>query len=102
VSYGYQNTMRAKPGHRDEVVAVLLGGQSELADIGCRSYLVGVNDAEPDLIYVTEVWDSKQAHDDSLALPSVKAAIAAALPMLTGEFSTAEFTIRGGLGAPSS
>jgi quinol monooxygenase YgiN len=93
-------TMRAKPGRRDDVIKLLLRDQSPLAEIGCRSYLVGSNDEHPDLIYVSEVWDSKQAHDDSLQLPSVKAAIAEAMPLLTGEFDGHECAIAGGLGLP--
>lgn len=99
MTYSYAGTMRAKPGKRDDVIAILLRDQSPLADLGCHSYLVGVNDDEPDLIYVTEVWESKQAHDDSLQLPSVQAAISAAMPMLTGEFTGYESTVVGGLGS---
>lgn len=101
VTYSYMGTMRVKPGYRDEVVALMLRDQSALAEIGCRSYLVGVNDEDPDLVYVSEVWDSKQAHDDSLKLESVKAVIATVMPMLTGEFDGHEFTVVGGLGAPA-
>lgn len=92
--------MRAQPGRRDDVVKLLLRDQSPLAEIGCRSYLVGTNDEHPDMIYVSEVWDSKDAHAASLQLPAVKAAIAEAMPMLTGEFTGHEYTIAGGLGAP--
>lgn len=99
MAYGFVGTMQAKPDRRDYVVAILLRDQSALADIGCRAYIVGVNDDEPNLIYVTEVWESKQAHDDSLQLESVKAAIQEAMPMLTGEFSSQQFTIVGGLGS---
>lgn len=49
---------------------------------------------------MSEVWDSKQAHDDSLKLESVGAVIATVMPMLTGEFNGHEFTVVGGLGAP--
>lgn len=99
MTYAYTGTMRAQPGRRDDVIKLLLRDQDPLAEIGCRSYLVGTNDEHPDLIYVSEVWDSKQAHDDSLQLPSVKAAIAEAMPMLTGEFAGHEFTVAGGLGS---
>jgi quinol monooxygenase YgiN len=47
---------------------------------------------------VTEIWDSGDHHDESLQLPAVKAAIAAAMPMLTGEFTRQELTVVGGLG----
>ena len=79
---------------------MLLRDQSALRDIGCHSYLVGGNDEEPGLVYVAEVWTSEQAHDDSLRLESIKAAIAEAMPMLTGDFAGQQFTVHGGLGAP--
>jgi hypothetical protein len=51
------------------------------------------------VIWVSEVWSSKEAHDASLQLPETKVAISKAMPMLTGEFSGQEVTIVGGLGA---
>jgi quinol monooxygenase YgiN len=96
--YGYSGTMRTQPGRRDDVVALLLRDVDELRPAGCRVYAVATNDDEPDLVYVYEVWDSKAHHADSLQLPSVKAAIAEAMPMLTGEFDGVELDVVGGLG----
>lgn len=97
MAYGYFGTMRAVPGRRDDVVAILTGGVHALRDVGCSVYSVSVSDSDPDLIWVYEVWDSKESHDASLALPGTKAAIAAAMPMLTGEFTSQETTVVGGL-----
>ena len=97
MSYGYLATMRTKAGHRDDVVQILLGGVAGLREVGCRLYLVGVSDTDPELIWVNEVWESKEHHDASLRLPETKAAIARAMPMLTGEFSSQELTVVGGL-----
>lgn len=96
--YGYVGTMRVKPGHRDEVAALLLRDVEALRAVGAQVYAVGVVADDPDLVHVTEVWDSKQAHDDSLQLASVKATIAEAMPMLTGEFAGREVEVVGGLG----
>ena len=90
--------MRTRPDHRDEVVEILLSGVDRLREVGCLLYVVSVADAQPDLIWVTEVWDSKEHHDASLQLPETKAAIATAMPMLTGEFAGQELTVVGGLG----
>lgn len=95
--YGYVNTMKAKPGHRDEVVALLVRGADGLRAAGCRLYVVGVADADDQTIIVSEVWESREHHDASLRLPATRAAIAAAMPMLTGEFDTKEATVVGGL-----
>ena len=96
--YGYAGTMRAHPGHRDEVIGILLSGVDGLREVGCQLYVVGVVDDDPDLIHVTEVWDSKEAHDASLQLPATREAINRAMPMLTGDFTGQETTVVGGLG----
>ncbi|MFI1737852.1 putative quinol monooxygenase [Streptomyces sioyaensis] len=97
--YGYQATLKARPGRRDEVIAILLRGVDGLRAAGCRLYAVGVSDAtDPDLIWVNELWESKEQHDASLLLPETKAAIAEALPLLTGEVTGQELTVVGGLG----
>jgi quinol monooxygenase YgiN len=89
--------MKTKPGHREDVVAILLSGVEGLRQVGCDLYLVGVSNTDDVTIWVSEVWQSKEAHDASLQMPETKAAISQAMPMLTGEFTGEELTVRGGL-----
>ncbi|MEU4690249.1 antibiotic biosynthesis monooxygenase [Actinoplanes sp. NPDC023714] len=96
--YGYFGTMKAKPGHRDAVVEILVSGAGGLKAAGAHLYVVGVSDTDEQTIFVNEVWESKEHHDASLQLPETRAAIATAMPMLTGEFSSTEARIVGGLG----
>ena len=98
MAYGYVATMRTTAGNRDEVVGLLVSGATGLREAGCQVYVVSVVDDDPHLIHVTEVWDSKEHHDASLQLPEAKAAIAKAMPLLTGEFTRQELTVVGGLG----
>jgi quinol monooxygenase YgiN len=98
VRYAYIATMKTQPGQRDAVVSILLEGVAGLRDAGCGSYIVSVSDKDPDMIWVTELWLSKQHHDASLQLPETKAAIRRAMPMLTGEFTGQELSVVGGLG----
>jgi quinol monooxygenase YgiN len=97
VPYGYLATMRTKAGRRDDVVQILLSGVDGLREVGCLLYLVGVSGTDPEVIWVNEVWQSKEHHDASLQLPQTRAAIARAMPMLTGEFTGQELTVVGGL-----
>jgi len=97
VTYGYLATMRTRPGHRDDVVRILLSGLDGLRQVGCRLYVVGVSETDEELIWVNEVWESKEHHAASLRLPETRAAIARAMPMLTGEFTGQELTVAGGL-----
>jgi quinol monooxygenase YgiN len=98
MSYGYLGSMRTRYGHREEVVAILLSGVEGLRAAGCELYLVSVSETDRDVIWVTEVWQSKEHHEASLRLPETEAAIAAAMPLLTGEFTRQELTVVGGLG----
>jgi quinol monooxygenase YgiN len=99
--YGSWATIGVRPEQRDAVVALLTkddGGEMRAA--GCDLYVVGISPERPDAVHVTEVWTSREAHRASLELPSVKAAIAETMPMLTGEFQQVEFSVAGGIGVP--
>jgi quinol monooxygenase YgiN len=98
MAYGYIGSMRTTPGHRDDVVSILLSSVDNLRKLGCHLYIVSVSDVDDDTIWVSEVWQSKEHHDTSLALPEAKAAISKAMPMLTGEFTSQELSVVGGLG----
>jgi quinol monooxygenase YgiN len=99
--YGYIDSMRTRPGRRDEVVGILLLGADSLRALGCELYAVCTDPSDADVIWVTEIWDSAEHHDTSLEVPDVKASIAAAMPMLTGEFTRQELAVVGGLGVPA-
>ena len=80
--YGLIGKMTAKPGQRDALVAAILAGSGGMA--GCRGYVVARDAADADAIWVTEVWDDEASHQASLQLPAVRAAIAAAMPLIAG------------------
>lgn len=88
--YGLIGKMTAVPGQREALIAILLEGVSGMP--GCLSYVVAKDPAEPDAIWITEVWDSKASHEGSLALPSVRAAIAKGRPIIAG-FSDRQETV---------
>lgn len=84
-----------KPGARDELVALLTRPSAELSEIGCLLYEVGVSDEQPDTVFVAELWTTVEAHQASLQLPSVRAAIAEAMPLLSGEMGGTRFDVVG-------
>ncbi|GLY95334.1 antibiotic biosynthesis monooxygenase [Actinoplanes sp. NBRC 103695] len=98
MSYGYIGSMKTRDGHREEVVDILTSGADGLRAAGCVVYAVGVAQDDDVTIWVSEVWESREKHHASLTLPETRAAIARAMPLLTGEFTSQELTIRGGLG----
>ena len=76
-------------------MALLTRPSAELAEAGCLLYEVGVSDGHPDAVFVSELWESAEAHRASLQLPSVREAIAEAMPILSGEMSGSSFEVVG-------
>ena len=80
--YGLIGRMTAAEGERENLIAILLEGSGEMP--GCLSYIVAKDATDENAIWITEVWDSKKSHQNSLALPSVQEAIAKARPIIAG------------------
>lgn len=78
--YGLIGKMRATPGQRDALIAILIEGVSGMP--GCLSYVVAQDPSDPDAIWITEVWDSQASHKASLSLPSVQDAISRGRPLI--------------------
>src|SRR3546814_2612899 len=64
--FGLLGQMMAQRGQRAALVAILAEGTSEMP--GNIAYLVGEDSANPDAIWIVELWDSKEAHTASLPL----------------------------------
>lgn len=95
MTFANVGSLGTKPGQRDAVVSILLRPMPGLKEAGCLLYEVGVNDAVPDTVFVSELWESAEAHRNSLQLESVRAAIAEAMPLLSGEMGGNQFTVLG-------
>lgn len=96
--YGLIGQMLATPGKRDDLVAILMASSGEMP--GCLNYIVALDVANPDAIWITEVWDSAESHNGSLKLPAVQAAIAKARPVIAGFGQQIETKPLGGVGLP--
>lgn len=48
----------------------------------CYCYFVGVNEEEPDAVYMHELWENQAAHRASLALDVFKNLIEKAKPLI--------------------
>ncbi|MBT2521247.1 putative quinol monooxygenase [Arthrobacter sp. ISL-28] len=95
MTFANVGNLGTKPGQRDAVVAILLRPMPVLRDAGCLLYEVGINDDQPDNVYVCELWESPEAHQASLQLPGVQGAIQEAMPLLSGEMGGSQFTVLG-------
>jgi len=95
--YGLIGKMRAAPGQREALIAILM--DQENADMpGCLAYIVARDANEPDAIWISEVWDSAESHKASLEIPSVRAAIEKAMPIIAGFDTHVETEVVGGIG----
>ena len=94
--HGIIGKMNAAPGQRDALVSILLEGTSAMP--GCLSYVIATDPADPDGLWITEVWDSAASHQASLKLPAVQAAIAKGRPLIAGFSNRVETVPVGGHG----
>ena len=75
----------AKSGKREELLQVFVDAEHQAPLPGCRLYLVAVDETDSDGVWVTEVWESEEAHAASLQMERVKEQIARAMPLLDPE-----------------
>jgi quinol monooxygenase YgiN len=84
--YGLHGKLQATAGN-GEKLANILAQASQLVSTapGCHLYLVSRDLQSPDSIWITEVWESKDDHDQSLLIPGVRELIGQAMPILDGK-----------------
>ena len=78
--YGLIVKIALFPGKRDEMTQLLR--ESAFSMPGCLSYVVARDSADENVLWVTEVWDSRASHDASLRLPAVQRVIPLAQPIV--------------------
>ncbi len=94
--YGLIGKFTSAEGKRDDLIGYLLEGLRDMP--GCLSYVVAIDPADANAIWITEVWVDAESHKASLALPSVQAAIQKARPIIVGMESIAQTQPVGGHG----
>jgi quinol monooxygenase YgiN len=83
--YGLHGHFTAQPGQGDALAEILLAAAEGLRpNDACLLYLISRSPDDPDIVWVTEAWTSKAAHDASLQGEDVKAAIQRARPLIAG------------------
>jgi quinol monooxygenase YgiN len=94
--YGLIGKIRCVAGRREALAAILLEGTRAMP--GCLSYVVAADSADPDALWITEVWDGPESHRASLELPAVQQAIAKGRPLMAGFGERFETMPLGGVG----
>lgn len=83
--HGLHGKLVAIEGKSDDLAAILLRAAKIVGDLpGCLLYAVSKDEAEPNAVFVTEIWESPEAHGASLQLPEVRELITEAMPILAG------------------
>jgi quinol monooxygenase YgiN len=96
---GLYGKLQAKTGKGKELGEILLKAAGQMQNAkGCILYIVGKTADNPDGIYVIEVWNSKEDHDNSLKLAGVRELISQAMPILDGRPDGTTLEILGGKG----
>jgi len=98
--YGLHGKLKSIPGGSEKLTQILLDASKLVSTAkGCHLYLISKENTDNDSIWVTEVWDSKEDHDNSLNAESVKALISQAIPLIDGRPEKGqELEILGGKG----
>lgn len=94
--YGLIGKIRAAEGRRRELVKILLEGTRDMP--GCLSYVIAADPEDADALWITEVWESAEAHRASLQLPGVQQAIEKGRPLIAGSEQRTETRPLGGHG----
>lgn len=79
--YGLIAKLTVVPGKRAELVHIL--SASAVSMPGCFSYVVAEDPSDENILWVTETWESRTAHDASLQLRAVQQAIPLAKNLIT-------------------
>ena len=98
--YGLHGKLTAQQGQGNKLAAILLQASELLKTAkGCRLYVVSKDLQDADTVWIYEVWDTKEDHDNSLQVTGVRELIGKAMPILRGlPEKGMEFTVLGGTG----
>lgn len=98
--YGLHGKLQATADKGAHLAQILLEASKLVSTAkGCRLYLVSQDSSTPDAVWVTEVWDSKEDHDNSLQVPGVRELISQAMPLFAGRPEKGqELEVLGGTG----
>jgi quinol monooxygenase YgiN len=83
--YGLHGKLKATEGNGDKLATILLEAAKLVSNAkGCHLYMISKDKDDKEVVWVTEVWDSKEDHDNSLKTEGVRELISQAMPILDG------------------
>ena len=98
--YFLHGKLTSKPGQAEQLSNILLQAAELISTAkGCKLYVIGRDPEATNAVWVTEIWESKADHDNSLHVEGVKELISKAMPILDGPPQKGqELEILGGAG----
>ncbi len=72
--FGLIVKFKANPGKRDDLIRLLSTGFVNME--GCHSYILAEDPDDETSVWVTEIWESHEAHELAMAKPHIKEFIA--------------------------
>lgn len=83
--FGLFGKIVATEGNQDKLLQILKNASSEMEQLEtCDLYVVSVNPEDSDAVYVFEVWENEQRHQDSLSQKVTQELIQQAKPIIAG------------------
>ena len=88
-----------KPGKRDELIQQLQQLSAEVLTraSGCIYYLISTTE-EPDVVWISELWTSKEAKDAVAMKPESAKAMKELMPLVASMTDRTNLTVVGGTG----
>jgi quinol monooxygenase YgiN len=98
--YLLHGKLTAKSGYKEELADILIQASRLVSTAkGCKLYAVSTDKEDATSVYVTEIWDHKEDHDNSLKNKEIRALIMKAMPIVDGAPTKGqELEIVGGTG----
>ncbi len=97
------NKLTTKPGHRDEVVGILLESAKPFEDNpSCILYRVFKDMADENAIWVEDAWTNKEDHEKAIKTPEMAVYIEKCMPLLEGMPEQIKVEYVGGKPLPQS
>ena len=98
--YLLHNKLSAKAGQANALADILIEASQLVSTAkGCHLYVISKEETSPNDVFVTEIWDSKEDHDNSLKVEGVRELIMKAMPILDGQPQKGqELELLGGIG----
>ncbi len=97
--YGLYGKFKTQKGKGDELISILLQAAKLISTAkGCHHYIIYKDTTDEDCVVVSEIWDTKEEHDNSLKIDGCTELISKAMPLIDGKPEGTALEVIGGKG----